>query len=70
MLLAMFHAGIALALAVMGGGTALLLLRKKYGLKAAAAPLLCALAGVVLGFFFIVPLARPTAILREARHGF
>jgi hypothetical protein len=69
-LLAAFHAGIALTLAVIGGGAALLLLRKQYGLKAAAAPLLCALSGAVLGVFLIVPLTRPTAILREAYHGF
>jgi hypothetical protein len=69
-LLAAFHAGIALTLAVIGGAAALPLLRKKYGLKAAAAPLLCALSGAALGVFLIAPLTRPTAILQEACHGF
>jgi hypothetical protein len=68
--LAAFHAGLALALAVAGGIAALLLLRKNYGLKAAAAPLLCALSGAALGAFLIAPLAKPTAMLQEAYFGF
>jgi hypothetical protein len=69
-LLSAIHAGGALALAAAGGIAALLLLRKSHGLKAAAAPLICALSGAALGAFLIVPLTKPTAMLREAYFGF
>jgi hypothetical protein len=69
-LLAVFHTGIAFALAAAGGSAALLLLRKKYGLKGAALPLICALAGVALGAVLITPLVKPTELIGEAYRGF
>jgi hypothetical protein len=68
--LAVIHAGIALALAVTAGGAALFLLRKKYGLRAAAAPLICALCGAVIGALFIAPLVKPAELMQEAYRGF
>jgi hypothetical protein len=69
-LLSVFHAGIAVALAVTGGLAALFILRKKYSLKEAAAPLICALCGAVTGVFLIAPLVKPTEIIQEAYRGF
>jgi hypothetical protein len=69
-ILAVFHTGIALVLAVAGGIAALFMLRKKYGLKAAAAPLVCALSGAAAGVFLIAPLVTPMELITEAYRGF
>ena len=69
-LLAVFHAGIAFALAVAGGTAALFPLRKKYGLKGAAVPLTCALAGAAIGAVLIAPLVKPMEIIQEVYRGF
>ena len=69
-LLAVFHAGIAFVLAALGGTAALFFLRKKYGLKVAALPLICALAGAAVGAVLIAPLVKPTEIIQEAYRGF
>jgi hypothetical protein len=69
-LLAVFHAGIAFALAVAGGAAALFPLRKKYGLKGAAVPLICALAGAAVGAILIAPLVHPVELIQEAHRGF
>jgi hypothetical protein len=69
-LLSVFHTGLALVFAVAGGITALFPLRKKYGLKAAAAPLICALSGAAVGAFLIAPLAAPVKLIQEAYFGF
>jgi ABC-type Fe3+-siderophore transport system permease subunit len=68
--LSVFHAGIAMALALTGGITVLFLLRRKYGLKGAAAPLICALTGTAIGVFLFTPLIHATLIIQEAHHGF
>jgi hypothetical protein len=69
-LMPVFHIGIALICAFAGGITALFMLRKKYGLKAAAAPLICALSGTAIGIFLITPLVTPTELIQEAYRGF
>lgn len=69
--LAVCHTGTALTLAVTGGIAALFLLRKKYGLKVAAAPLICTLCGAVIGAFLIAPLVKPAElIIQEVYRGF
>jgi hypothetical protein len=69
-LLSVYHTGIALTFAVIGGIVALFFLRKKYDLKAAAVPLMCALSGSAIGVFLISPLVKTTEIIREAYRGF
>jgi hypothetical protein len=69
-LLPVFHTGIALVFAVAEGIAALFPLRKKYGLKGAAVPFMCAITGIAIGAFLIAPLVTPTDILREAYRGF
>ena len=69
-LLAVFHAGIAFVLAALGGTAALFPLRKKYGLKGAALPLICALAGAAIGAVLIAPLVHPVELIQEAHRGF
>jgi hypothetical protein len=68
--LAVFHAGAACTLAAAGGTAAVFFLRKKYGLKGAAAPLICAIAGAALGVFLIAPLVTAVELIPEAYRGF
>jgi hypothetical protein len=69
-LLSVFHTGIALIFAVAGGIAILFPLRKKYGLKAAVVPLVCALSGAAVGAFLIAPLVTPRELIKEAHRGF
>jgi hypothetical protein len=64
-----FHIEIALVLALAGGLIAFLLLYKKYGVKGAAAPGICALAGVLIGRYLIHPLIQYAAAIQEVYHG-
>jgi hypothetical protein len=68
--LSVFHTGLALVLAVAGGTAALFPLRKKYGLKGALVPLICALSGTAVGAFLIAPLVTPAKLIQEAYRGF
>jgi hypothetical protein len=69
-LLSVFHTGIALIFAVAGGIAALFPLRKKYGLKEAVVPFICAIAGIAIGAFLIAPLVTPAKLIQEAYFGF
>ena len=68
-LAAVYNTALALALSLMVGGTGFLLLRKKYGMKGALAPLICSLAGVLIGRFLCAPLLSPAFVVKGAYHG-
>jgi hypothetical protein len=60
---------LALSLPLAGGVTGFLFLRKKYGLKGALVPLLCALAGILIGLYILSPILSHARALREAYRG-
>jgi hypothetical protein len=68
-LAAAFNITLALALSLACGGTGFLLLRKKYGVKGALAPLLCSLAGFLAGVAVLSPLFSHVLALKEAYGG-
>jgi hypothetical protein len=68
-LAAVYHPALALALSLAGGGIGFLLLRKKYGAKGALAPLLCSLAGILIGLYILTPLLSHVLALKEAYRG-
>jgi hypothetical protein len=67
-ILNLFHTGIAIALAAVGGITAFFLLRGKYGTKGALAPLLCAFSGIALGVMILTPLVKHLNSISEVVH--
>jgi hypothetical protein len=68
-LAAVYSPPLALGLSGLGGVTGFLLLRKKYGVKGALAPLICSLAGVLIGLYVAAPMLSHARALREALRG-
>jgi hypothetical protein len=68
-LAAVYYPALALAFSLAGGGIGFLLLRKKYGVKGALAPLLCSLAGIPIGLYILSPLLSHVQALKEAYRG-
>jgi hypothetical protein len=68
-LAAVYHPAFALALSLVVGGTGFLLLRKKHGVKGALAPLICSLAGTLIGRFLFAPLLPPALVVKEVYRG-
>jgi hypothetical protein len=60
---------LALFLPLAGGGAGFLFLRKKYGVKGALVPLLCALAGILIGLYILSPILSHVRALQEAYRG-
>lgn len=65
----LFHIEVALALAFAAGIIAFLLLYKKYGVKGAAAPGICALSGVAIGYCILSPLTQYATNIKEVYRG-
>jgi hypothetical protein len=68
-LAAVYSPLLALGLSLAGGVTGFLLLRKKHGVKGALVPLLCSLAGVLIGLYVTAPMLSHTRALKEALRG-
>jgi Na+-driven multidrug efflux pump len=68
-LAAVYHPVLALALSLLVGGIGFLLHRKKHGVKGALAPLICSLAGMLIGRFLCAPLLPYTLILKGVYRG-
>jgi hypothetical protein len=68
-LAAVYNTALALAFSFMVGGIGFLLLWKKYGVKGALAPLICSLAGLLIGRFLCAPLLPHALVLKEAHRG-
>ena len=66
---AAYKPALALAFSCAAGVTGFLFLRKKYGVKGALVPLLCALAGIAIGLCLLSPLRFHVQILKDAYHG-
>jgi hypothetical protein len=59
----------ALGLSCAGGITGFLLLRRKHGVKGALVPLICSLAGVLIGLYVAAPMFSHARVLKEAYRG-
>jgi hypothetical protein len=66
---AVYHPMLALALSLAGSGIGFLLLRRKYGVKGALAPLFCSLAGIPIGLYLFSPLLFHVRALKEVFRG-
>jgi hypothetical protein len=62
------HVGASLALSAGVGIAAFILLRKRYGGKAALAPLFCSLIGIALGVYLIPGVLTHINAIKEAAH--
>jgi hypothetical protein len=68
-LAAVYNTALALAFSLVAGGIGFLLFQKKYGVKGALAPLICSLAGTLIGRFLFAPLLPYALVLKEANRG-
>jgi hypothetical protein len=68
-LAAVYNLVLALVLSLAGGVTGFLFLRKKYGVKRALVPLICSLAGVLIGLYVAAPMLSHALALKEAFRG-
>jgi hypothetical protein len=68
-LAAVYNTALALAFSLVVGGIGFLLLRKKHGVKGALAPLICSLAGMLIGHFLCAPLFSRALFLKGVYRG-